>query len=313
MKRVLLTGATGFIGRHCVPVLLRHGYEVHVISRQAQLNSVAGLYEHQADLLDASALAAVMRQMSPTHLLHLAWNPVSPGWASETGEASLPWIQASLRLARLFAELGGQRAVLAGTCAEYDWNYGQCLEDSTPTRPATAYGRGKHALQVALEEYCRRNPLSHAWARIFFVYGPHEHPQRLVASVIRSLLRRKPARCSHGNQIRDYLYVGDVAQALVTLLGSEVKGAVNVGSGKPLRLRDLVMRIAEKLGLSDLVQFGVLPPGPLEARAVVADIRRLTQAAGWQPRYDLDGGLDETILWWAERNVTECSAAEASD
>jgi len=116
--------------------------------------------------------------------------------------------------------------------------------------------------------------------------------------VIRSLLLGEPARCSHGRQIRDYLHVQDVADALVALLHSDVRGSINIGSGIPVTLREIVSRIATKLDQSPLVQFGAIPSHPHDSPLVVADVTRLAEEVKWRPRYDLDRGLDATIAWW---------------
>jgi nucleoside-diphosphate-sugar epimerase len=140
--------------------------------------------------------------------------------------------------------------------------------------------------------------ISAAWGRIFFLYGPYEHPARLVASVISSLLNNELACCSHGNQIRDFLYVQDVAEAFVALLESNVSGPINIGSGHPVALKDIIRKIAKKVNLQDLVQLGALPTSANEPPLVVADTRRLTKEVNWVPKYDLDQGLEETISWW---------------
>jgi nucleoside-diphosphate-sugar epimerase len=298
MKRVLLTGVTGMIGRHCVPVLIQRGFEVHAILHRMRLEKITGLHQYQIDLLEPGAVSAVARSIAPTHLLHLAWSPMPRGWAAETEAEARPWVDASMTLARQFTLAGGQRVVMAGTCAEYDWSGGLCSEDKTPIRPVSAYGICKDALHREMKSFCREMGIDHAWARIFFVYGPHENPRRLVPSVIRSLLHDEIARCSHGNQIRDYLYVEDVAEALITLLESGAYGSFNIGSGQPVRLRDMVMQIAETVGRPDLVRFGELVTNDAEAPLVVADTHRLKSIIGWEPRYLMEQGLRKTISWW---------------
>lgn len=296
MKRVLLTGATGFIGRHCLPLLSAKGYGVHAVTSKMPPDNVSGVQWHQADLLSSEQVSALIARVEPTHLLHLAWFVV-PGnyW---TSLENLRWVQASLDLLQAFALHGGQRVVMAGTCAEYDWKYGYCSERITPLRPATLYGICKHSLQIMLDAFARQTGLSAAWGRIFFVYGPHEHPDRLVSSVIRSLLQGEPARCSPGNQIRDYLYVQEVADAFVALLESDVSGPVNIASGRPVALKDVIYKIAERLGRRDLIQLGALPTSASEPRLLVADVSRLSDEVGWSPKYDLDRGLEQTIGWW---------------
>ena len=187
---------------------------------------------------------------------------------------------------------------MAGTCAEYDWQYGYCSEQVTPLAPATLYGTCKHSLQIVLDSFARQTGLSAAWGRIFFLYGPHEHPSRLISSVIVSLLKGEPARCSHGNQIRDFLYVEDVADAFTALLESDITGPVNVASGGPIALRDIIYKIAEKIDREDLIQLGVVPVSSHEPHLLVADVSRLTDEVGWMPKYNLDRGLEQTIAWW---------------
>ena len=188
--------------------------------------------------------------------------------------------------------------VMVGTCAEYDWRYGYCSESITPLLPGTLYGRCKGALRSVLEPFAEQAQISWAWGRLFFLYGPNEHPDRLVASVIRRLLAGEPAPCSVGNQVRDFLHVQDAAEALVALLGSDFQGSVNVASGKPTTVRELVLAIAEKVGRSDLLQFGAQPVGKEEPPLLVADVRRLNETISWHPQYDLDAGLVQTIAWW---------------
>lgn len=300
MKKVLLTGATGFIGRHCLPQLLASGYEVHAVSSKASppvAETSSEVCWHQADLLNANHVSKLMANVQPTHLLHFAWY-TAPGkyWTSLENFRS---VEASLNLFQAFASRGGQRVVCAGSCAEYDWQSGgYCSETQTPLAPATLYGACKHALQVMLEALARQARLSAAWGRIFFLYGPYEHPERLVASVIRSLLRNEPARCSHGQQVRDFLYVEDAAAAFVALLNSEVDGAINIASGQAVALQELIFKIAEKLNRSDLVQLGAVPASQNDPPFLVADVNRLRSGVGWSPQYDLDQGLERTIGWW---------------
>lgn len=190
---------------------------------------------------------------------------------------------------------------MTGSCTEYDWKYGYCSEKVTPLMPSTLYGSCKHALQIMLDAFAKQTGISAAWGRIFFLYGPHEHPARLVASVIGSLLKNEPAHCSHGRQIRDFLHVRDVADAFVALLEADVTGPVNIGSGQPVAVRDVVHNIADQFKRPGLVRLGTLSTAPNEPPLVVADVHRLSEEVGWKPRYDLDAGLEQTICWWKDR------------
>jgi nucleoside-diphosphate-sugar epimerase len=187
---------------------------------------------------------------------------------------------------------------MGGTCAEYDWKYGYCSEFVTPRNPDTPYGICKKALQEIVNSYSETTNLSSAWGRIFFPYGAYEYPNRLVSSVILSLLKGEPARCSHGNQIRDFLYVQDVADAFVALLESEVTGAVNIGSGQPIAIKDVVYKIADVIGRSDLIQLGAIPSPPKETPLLVADVTRLSNEVGYFSQFDFETSLMETVDWW---------------
>ncbi len=301
MRRILLTGATGFIGRHCLPILVTKDLEVHAVSLEPITDKGTDVHWHQADLLDAQQVAGLMADVQPSDLLHLAWYVV-PGeyW---TSVENLRWVQASLEMLQEFARYGGHRVVMAGTCAEYDWRYGYCSEAVTPLAPTTLYGTCKHSVQLMLTRFARQTGVSAAWGRIFFLFGPHEHPDRLVASIIRSVLRGEPALSSHGNQIRDFLYVQDVAEAFVALLESDVTGPVNIASGKPVALREVIARIAEIQGRPELVQLGALPAREGEPALLVADISRLRDEVGWQPSHELDEGLMKTIRWWEQHET----------
>lgn len=295
MKRVLLTGAQGFIGRHCIRLLQERDYEVHAVSRTARTGDRLGATWYEVELLEPGAAGALIDKVQPTHLLHLAWFVVPNQLI--TAPENFDWVRASFELIRRFAEAGGRRLAVCGSAYEYDWSYGYCTEDLTPTVPATVYGACKHALHEMLRAYASIRHLSAVWPRAFFLYGPNEHPERLVSSVILSLLRGEPARCSHGRQIRDYLHVEDVADGLVTVLDSDTQGPVNVSSGQPAALRDIVLTIGRLIERPELIQLGALPARPNEAPLIVGANDRLC-ALGWQQRFDLEAGLTQTIQWW---------------
>ena len=299
-KRVLVTGATGFIGQHCLYYLVNEGFEVHAMSRSRHKTGVDddGVHWYLTDLFNSSSQKTIVNEVRPTHLLHFAWY-AEPGhfW---TAAENLQCVSESLALLQAFGEQGGQRVVMAGTCAEYDWGQGLCLESVTPRKPSTVYGTCKNALQEILSIYSNQFGLSSAWGRIFFLYGPKEHPSRLVSSVIQSILRGETARCSSGEQVRDFMYVTDVASAFVALLNSDIQGPVNIASGKAITLKDVVERIATKLGRPELLKLGARSTNLQDPPLLLADISRLKDELGWQPSFDIDRGLDETIAWWKE-------------
>jgi nucleoside-diphosphate-sugar epimerase len=310
-KTVLLTGATGLIGRQALAPLKARGFAVHALARAVPPGADPDIVWHRADLLagGGAEAAAVARDVRATHLLHLAWY-AEPGrfW---TSPENLAWVGASLVLARAFVEAGGRRLAAAGSCAEYDWSRAEPLrETGTPLQPSTLYGACKQALREALAAYAREARFSFAWGRVFLLYGPHEHPARLMPSVIRPLLSGRPASLSHGAQKRDFLHAADVAGAFAALLDSPVEGPVNIGSGEATSVREVAERIADLLGDRALLRFGEKPDaGPAH---IQADIARLRDEVGFRPRFGLEEGLRDAILWWRQEGATAAGRAASS-
>jgi nucleoside-diphosphate-sugar epimerase len=275
--------------------LCQRGYEVHAVSRSGHERD-DGVVWHATDLLDKQAVDALLEDLSATHLLHLAWI-TEPGIYWESSENDR-WLEASQHLLESFVRNGGSRAVLAGTCAEYDWTDGHCVENETPLRAKSRYAKTKLAFRDAAYAIAKDSDLQVAWARVFFSFGPHERRERLVPAVINALLHGERAKCSDGSLIRDFMYVLDVAGAMVATLDSDFEGDVNIASGHAMTLGDLVTHIAGKLNACDRVDFGHYPRRPDDPQEITADISRLSDAIGWTPEYDLDSALDNTIAWW---------------
>lgn len=262
----------------------------------------SGINRHTCDLLQEQSVRKLIQTVRPSHLLHLAWF-TEPGafWSSP---ANFDWLTASTHLFAAFKEAGGRRIVGAGSCAEYDWTSEPCIEGCRE-RPATPYGRNKLAAFRYLKEMSRTANTSTAWARLFFLYGPFGHADRMPAAIITALLNGQPALCTHGQQLRDFLFIEDAADAIVSLLDSPVEGAVNIASGKPTRIVDLVQRIGHQLGSSDRLKIGALTASLDEPLLITADTTRLRRELLWQPKVSLEDGLQKTICWWKDKDLAD--------
>ena len=291
MRRVLVTGGNGFIGRHTIDGLLARGFEVHAVSRRPQ-GERDDVEWHVAELFDREATKALTGEIAATHLLHLAWT-TEPGtyWTSPENRT---WCDASIGLLDDFREQGGERALIAGTCAEYDWSDGHCIEGETACRAGSPYTEAK----LALRDHALAMELSVAWARVFFTFGPFERPERLVPSIILPLLAGERAACTDGEQVRDFMYVADTADALVAVLDDDFCGDINIASGQSVTLKDLITSIGDKLDAGNRIDFGKRKRQPGEAPRITAETKRLSDIVGWQPQHTLDAALDETIAWW---------------
>jgi nucleoside-diphosphate-sugar epimerase len=303
MNKVLVTGASGFIGWHTLAPLLEAGFEVHAVSLPAPGHVPDGVQWYEADLLDRESVRSLLGRVRPSHLMHFAWF-VEPGkyW---TSMENLRWVQASLDLVVEFARCGGKRAVLAGTCAEYDWSVGGvCHEQKTPAIPATLYGASKLAVGTLAGHASHELGINVVCGRIFFPYGPREPRERLVPSVICSLLKGEPALCTDCKQERDFIFVHDVAAAFTLLLNTQVTGPVNVGTGTGVPIADVVSTLARIIGRPELLQLGALPNRPGEPASLIADAGIL-RALGFVPRHTIEEGARAAVAWWEGRLGTK--------
>jgi nucleoside-diphosphate-sugar epimerase len=298
MARILVTGAGGFIGRHCLVPLAARGFEVHAVSRARDLPGAVAC--HAVDLLDHAASSALLAKLRPSHLLHLAWT-VTPG-AFWTTRENLDWVAASLMLYRAFVAAGGRRFVGAGTCAEYGWSPAQVAEPldeyATVCTPATLYGTAKHSLHSMLTAAAAPDNVSLAWGRVFFLYGPGEKPGRLVSDSITHLLRGETMETTVGTQLRDFMHVGDAAGAFAALAASSVTGPVNIATGEALPLAELLGEIARQTGGAALLRLGAHPILPNEPAQLLAATQRLRDEVTFIPRHSLASGISDSIAAW---------------
>lgn len=309
MTGVLVSGAGGFIGLPLLARLARGDVEVHALCTRARPPALPGVNWHRLDLSDSVAVERLIGELAPERLVHLAWcTEHGRFWRAPENVA---WVERSLHLLSVFVRSGGQRLVMLGTCAEYDWSSaaGPLSESSSPIAPATLYGTAKDALRRVASAYAEQEGVELAWGRLFFLYGPREAPERLVASVIRSQLLGRPIATGGGEQARDFMHVEDVAGAVAALLDSSVVGAVNIASGVGVTVGDLLDRIVQLTGRPELVRRGDRPDRPGEPPLLLADVTRLREEVGFQPLWGLDEGLAATVRWWQERESLIPAAA----
>jgi len=292
MKKVVVTGASGFIGRHTLRLLIDSGFEVHALSRNNQFNR---LYNdciwHNYDLFDYESTYELIKAVRPSHIMHFAWDVNPNNYINSINNYN--WVEASMRLIQNFHEFGGERVIIAGTCAEYDWSDGYLCENETPLSYENSYSACKNSLQHLVRSFAKSVDMSLAWGRIFWLYGPYENKNRLVPSLINCLMNNKEFICKSGNSTRDFLHVYDVAEAFISLLLSNVEGVVNIASGNPIKVEDLVLKVANKLDKVQLINFA-----NEEDSFAVAKTDRLKLEVQWNSKIDIEKGISNTIDWW---------------
>ena len=153
-----------------------------------------------------------------------------------------------------------------------------------------------------LRAFCEKNGLDFAWGYLFFLYGPKEHPSRLIPTLMQSALKHEPALCGEKTLIRDFLYVKDGARALLALMEASACGAFNIGSGRALSLEEIALHIGALTQTPLRCRLRARSPQTKEPHQILPDTRRLLTTLNWKPRYCLRQGLEETLEWW-RRNL----------
>ena len=287
--RVLLTGASGFIGRHVLEALQHQEIEVVVVGRTRPQSPVQFI---EAELLSVSDFGPLVQQVQATHLLHLAWyTEHGKYW---TSPLNLRWAEATTRLVEAFCAAGGQQVVIAGTCAEYDWAQGYCLEDSTPLNPATLYGTAKDATRRLAMAVCLQHKVPCVWGRIFLPYGYGESTSRLIPLLIEVFRGGREPFGVNATAYRDFLHAFDVAEGFIRLLTTGVSGAYNICSGEPVRLTEIVTTLATLLGADPEPVLALTTERPEEPPLLVGQNLRL-KALGWRPALTLAQGLERAL------------------
>ena len=289
LRRVLLTGASGFIGRQAISPLLDLSFEVHAVGNTVT-DPRARWY--RADLLDQTARRQLIAAVRPQALLHCAW--VTQHGTFWQAPANLDWVAASLDLARTAAEQGARRMLMVGSCAEYDWHRppARPWQETDPCRPTSLYGVAKDALHRLLAPFAAAAGVELIWARLFHLYGPHEAPTRFVPGLLTALRDGRRAETGPGDAVRDYMHVVDAGRALAHLLAGIGRGTINVASGQAVTVAALAELAGRLAGRPDLVALGVRRSS--EPPAIAADTTRL-RATGFVPTITLEDGL--AALW----------------
>ena len=267
---VLLTGATGFVGRQVLRVLAERGIRVRLVVREgAALPASPAAIESVVETRDLFAetddwWAAVCQGIDT--VIHVAWY-VEAGQYLQSPR-NLDCLMGTLQLAKGAAQSQVRRFIGIGTCFEYDLTGGM-LSVETPLRPLTPYAGAKAAAYLALLQWLPLQGVEFAWCRLFYLYGEGEDARRLVPYLRNKLAAREPAELTSGNQIRDFLDVGEAARLIVAAALSDRQGPVNICSGVPITVRQLAEQLADETGRRDLLKFGARPDNLVDPPCVV--------------------------------------------
>lgn len=290
MKKVLLTGGTGLIGKETIPFLINKGFDVYSISRHKC--EIGGITHIQADIFNNIEIERIISEIKPQYLLHYAW--LSTGLFNDN--SNFDFLIASIQLLKSFAKNGGKRAVMSGTYAEYGYQSDILLE-SMPAEPINIYSQCKNLTYQIAELFCKNNNISFGWMRIFSAFGKEHDSRRLTGYIIEQLNANQKVVIKNGKLIRDYIYSKDIAAGSVDFLDSNVEGIVNFCSGLGLKIEDFVMAIASSLNKERLVEFQSNHTDILQQLKVIGSNARLTNEVKFTPQYSLQEAIKDMLMF----------------
>ena len=288
--RVLVTGATGFIGSAFAKLALSHGHEVGGMMLPTEQPPAHVPVSERIRWIKGTLAELPWKEIEsfkPDTCVHFAWI-ATPGVYLESpeNEKHLEW---SLSLARRLKGMGLRQFVGVGTCIEYQITSEPLSEERTPVDPTTLYSRCKNALRETLEAEACKDGTQFCWGRVFYPYGVGEHPSRLCSSLIQKFRRGEKLMLKTPKSTKDYIYIDDLASAILLTVDKQFQGTINWGTGAGISVREIADAVAAMLGRADLVA-EVSPPEVDPLGYVVADATRL-KALGWQQRFNLEEGL----------------------
>ena len=285
-KKVLLTGGTGLIGKESIPFLLKDGFEIYAIALEDKKSDDINWIK--CNLFDTESVKSIIEKIKPEFLLNFAW---ITGGDYLTSEKNHMFKNAGLEMLKLFKQNGGKRAVYAGTCFEYDIT-GEVLKETSPINPKTLYAQSKNELHIACEKYSKENNLSFGWGRIFYVFGRNEHPSRLTAKLLDAMKRNEQFDLGAPNNLLDYMYTKDIAEAFVKFLQNDYSGSVNICTGNGILLKDYALKIQELSGRKNLIKYDSEKPASI---VCVGNNSILTEIIGFKPKYTVEQALKEIV------------------
>lgn len=310
MKRAVITGCTGMLGLALIRKLLSEGYEVVAVirpdsKRADNIPEDERITVVELPLEDIGMLPSVLKPLgieNASLFFHFAWGGTS-GAARNDMELQKENIAAALKAVDAAHELGCEAFLGAGSQAEYGRvPDGTKLSGKTPCDPENGYGIAKYAAGKMTRVKAQSLGMKHIWVRILSTYGEFDGAHTMVMSMVSNFIDGNRASCTKGEQMWDYLYCDDAANAFYLAATKGVDGKVYpVGSGIVRPLADYIRDIRDAIDPDLEIGFGEVDYYPGQVMYLCADIAELTEDTGFKPEYTFKEGIERTINWYKAR------------
>lgn len=297
--RCLVSGADGFIGSFLTKRLLEDGNEVAVLVK-GEGKRIDGMrnqvYWIRGAMETPDSYIKQIKEFEPEVVFHLAWFGVTKDFRDDPRQftvnvfGSIRLFEACLNSMKTFIGLGSQ--------AEYGFREGRMVEER-PARPITLYGIAKDCVRRAIQRLSALQGVRFAWLRLFSCYGPDSDESYLIPYVIRNLLKNNPLHLTSGNQRWDYLYVEDVAEAIIKAGKCRcASGIMNLCSGEAKSIKEIVTMLRDMINPQIKLTFGEIQG---EEQDLIGDPTRIRLLTGFIPRFSLEEGMAKTIEWYTKK------------
>jgi nucleoside-diphosphate-sugar epimerase len=269
--KIALTGGSGFVGHQVLIHLAKHNVRVHAVMRNGKDailrdHPVVGKVIYSPDLFSETEEWWAKTLLGIDTVIHVAWY-AEPGKYLQSSK-NLDCLLGTLNMAKGAVKAGVRRFIGIGTCFEYDLSHG-FLTVETPLKPLTPYAGSKAAAYMALSQWLPSQEVEFAWCRLFYLFGEGEDSRRLVPYLRSKLAAGEPAELTSGNQIRDFIDVSEAGRLIAETALATVQGPINICSGIPITVKQLVENIADEYDRRDLLKFGARPDNLIDPACVV--------------------------------------------
>lgn len=303
-KKVIVTGATGFVGSHLVRRLLNEGAQVHAFVRRSsnlwRIEDIkARLTLHEVSLTDTDLLNKTIESIKPDHVFHLATYGGVGGQADNQQIMDTNYI-GTVNLLNACNNAGYEGFINTGSSSEYGVKDEPMKEDMIP-EPYNTYGATKAAATIYCQSQAREKGLPITTLRLFSPFGPCDEPNRLISYVTKSMLKNEGIKLSSKSHVRDYIYIDDVIESYMAVIREKSYGKVyNIGSNQQHTVEQVFDIIAKILGKDAKPVWGEFKPRINEPKIWIADITKAKNELNWAPQISFEEGIEKTVLWMKE-------------
>ncbi len=305
-KKILVTGATGFVGANLVRHFLKKGANISILKRQQSnlwriKDIINQIFVYNADLLDYARVNKAVKRIRPDVILHAA---TYGGYVTQDNLSRIlkTNFDGTVNLLNSCLKSGFGLFVNTGSSSEYGIKDSP-IRESDLLKPVTLYGVSKAAASIYCQYIAKKHSLPIVTLRLFSPYGYFDDGSRAISYIILSCLKNKTVNISSPDSVRDFIFIDDVVDSYEKALGrsSNMSGGIfNIGSGKQCSIEKLAGKIIRAVDDNLVVKYQKKSIARIEPKSWIADISKSHAGLKWKPRFNIDEGLKKTIDWFRE-------------